>query len=92
MKGFDLNQGASGGPWFMSRAKVPHRRIVQGHAPSHGPSGPYDINGVNSFIRSDKPGVIYSPHFGGRVTRFLVDALADISASGLGWDMALADA
>lgn len=92
MKGFDLNQGASGGPWYMSRAKVPHRRILHGDAPSHGPSGAYDINGVNSFIRSDKRGVIYSPHFGGRVTRFLLDSLADISSSGLSGDLALADA
>lgn len=83
MKGFDLNPGASGGPWFKSRAKVPHRRISRGHAPTHGPNGAYDINGVNSFTRSDKPGVIYSPHFGGRVTAFLADALADIVASGL---------
>lgn len=91
MKGFDLNQGASGGPWFISRAKVPHRRILHGHAPTHGAPGAYDVNGVNSFIRSDKRGVIYSPHFGGRVTRFLVDALADISLSGLSAGLSIPD-
>jgi len=83
MKGFDLTPGASGGPWFISRAKLPYRRVWKGYAPTHGAPGPYDINGVNSFTRSDKPGVIYSPHFGGRVTAFIVDALADIVASGL---------
>ena len=82
---FDLTPGSSGGAWLLlNRAEsVPHTRILNGKYWGNNPgtnSAPYDVNGVNSYTKSDKDGAIFSPYFSSAtIGVFLSEALQDIA-------------
>jgi len=89
----DITPGASGGPWLtlqtVTELKGAFRIITQGKGliKPDGRSGSiYMITGINSYILTHKPGVIYGPTFDDRIGDMIEECLIDIAQDGYNLD------
>lgn len=77
-KSYDLTPGASGGPWLWWGDEG---EVIWSGQRDHPRLGPAMLNGVNSFTRRNKPGIIFSPHFWDEHKEFFKATFNDILAN-----------
>lgn len=80
----DVTPGASGGPWLTTQthrdlAKKTYRQVTPGFSSVLPAANVHFINGITSFGRSEKPGVVYGPTFDNRIADLIADCINDIA-------------
>lgn len=72
----DMTPGSSGGPW------IPRDRLNEGNIILPGLDTkwkrPYQINGINSFMFNEFPGIMISPFFGREAEGFFREVLSNL--------------